>query len=70
MRARKRVNSIAGYWTNLAVVSLADIGFIGAVLIPGYISFWVGIWGPLLWVFAVIFSTLGIKQIHANSNLS
>jgi len=55
-------NSLAGYWSNLAVVSLADIGFIGAVLIPGYVSLMVGIWGPILWILAVIFSTIGIKN--------
>lgn len=55
-------NSKAGYWSNLAVVSLADIGFIGFVLIPGYVSLMVGIWGPLLWVLAVIFSTIGLRN--------
>ena len=55
-------NSISGYWYNLAVVSLADIGFIVAVLIPGYVSPMVGIWGPILWVLAVIFSTMGIMR--------
>lgn len=54
-------NSTAGYWVNLAVVSLADVGFIGAVLIPGYIDVWMGIWGPLLWVVAVVLTTKGIR---------
>ena len=53
-------NSIAGYWANLAVVSLADIGFIAAVLIPGYISIEMGIWGPILWILATLFTTIGI----------
>lgn len=52
-------NNVAGYWANLAVVSLADIGFIAAVLIPGYIDPWMGIWGPLLWILAVILTTQG-----------
>lgn len=55
-------NSLSGYWSNLAVVSLADIGFIGAILIPGYVSPMVGIWGPILWVLAVYFSTKGIRN--------
>lgn len=55
-------NNIAAYWTNLAVVSLADIGFIAAILIPGYISISMGIWGPILWVLAIIFSTKGIRE--------
>ena len=58
-------NSVSGYWYNLAVVSLADIGFIVAVLIPGYASLMVGIWGPILWVLAVIFSTRGIMEARA-----
>ena len=52
-------NNIAGYWANLAVISLADIGFIVAILIPGYISIEVGIWGPVLWVLAIVFTTKG-----------
>jgi len=55
-------NHRAAYWANLAVVSLADVGFIVAILIPGYISVAVGIWGPILWLVAVVFSTLGLKQ--------
>ena len=55
-------NNVAAYWTNLTVVSLADIGFIVAILIPGYISMSMGIWGPILWVLATIFSTKGIRE--------
>jgi len=55
-------NSIGGFWSNLAVVSLADLGFIGAVLLPGYVEPVVGIWGPILWLLASIFSTIGIRQ--------
>lgn len=54
--------NLTGYWVNLAVVSLADIGFIAAVLIPGYIRVELGIWGPLLWMLAAVFTTLGIKN--------
>ena len=57
-----RRNNLAAYWANLAVVSLADIGFIAAILVPGYINVWMGIGGPILWVFAVIFSTLGLNS--------
>lgn len=55
-------NNVCGYWVNLVVVSMADIGFIGAILVLGYVDVMVGIWGPVLWVLAVIFSTVGIKQ--------
>src|SRR5260221_12949473 len=32
-------NSVVGYWFNLVVVSLTDIGFVAAILVPGYITF-------------------------------
>ncbi|MCF7821556.1 MAG: hypothetical protein K9M17_03825 [Mariprofundaceae bacterium] len=53
-------NSLAGYWANLVVVSAADSGFVVAILLPGYIAISDGIEGPLLWIPAVIFSTIGI----------
>ena len=53
-------NSRLGYWLNLVVVSAADIGFIVTVLMPGYVPLVPGGLGPLLWVLAVLFSTLGI----------
>jgi hypothetical protein len=53
-------NSRIGYWLNLGVVSGADLGFIFAILIPGYIRLVDGLWGPALWVLAVIFSTVGL----------
>lgn len=55
-------NSRRGYWLNLVVVSAADIGFIIYVLVPGYAPLVPGGLGPLLWVLAVIFSTLGIRK--------
>lgn len=53
-------NSYLGYWLNLIVVSAADLGYIFFVLIPGYVPLVPGALGPLLWVLAIIFSTLGI----------
>jgi hypothetical protein len=53
-------NSRLGYWLNLVVVSAGDIGFILFVLMPGYIPLVPGGLGPLLWVVALSFSTLGI----------
>jgi hypothetical protein len=54
-------NSRAGYWANLAVVSLADIGFVAAFLVPGRISMADGVMGPILWLLAVAFSTAGLR---------
>ena len=55
-------NSRLGYWLNLVVISAADIGFIVYVLLPGYAPINPGIFGPILWLIAIIFSTLGIKN--------
>jgi hypothetical protein len=59
-------NSRLGYWLNLVVVSAADIGFIYYVLIPGYVPLNPGGLGPLLWILAIIFSTIGIFGGSAN----
>ena len=53
-------NSRLGYWLNLVVVSAADIGFIVFILIPGHAPLVPGVLGPILWVLAVLFSTVGI----------
>ena len=55
-------NDRMGYWLNLVVVSAADIGFIVYILMPGYAPIVPGAAGPVLWVLAVIFSTLGIRK--------
>lgn len=61
-------NSRLGYWLNLVVVSAADIGFIVFVLVSGYVPLIPGVLGPILWVFAVLFSTVGIMNAnHARS---
>jgi len=51
-----------GYWLNLVVVSAADLGYIFFVLVPGYVPLLPGGLGPLLWVLALIFSTLAIVK--------
>jgi hypothetical protein len=53
-------NSRLGFWLNLVVISAADIGFIIFVMVPGYAPLVPGGLGPLLWVVALAFSTLGI----------
>ena len=58
-------NSRLGYWLNLIVVSAGDIGFILAVLVPGYLPIFPGAVGPILWLTAVVLSTIGLK--HAKS---
>ena len=62
-------NSRPGYWLNLVVVSAADIGFILYLLVPGHVPLIPGGAGPLLWIIAVIFSTLGIMRARPRSDL-
>jgi hypothetical protein len=55
-------NSRLGYWLNLVVISAADIGFIVTVLMPGYVPWIPGGLGPLLWIVALFFSSVGIMR--------
>ena len=55
-------NDRLGYWLNLIVVSVADIGYIIFILLPGYVPIMPGVIGPALWVLAVVFSTIGIRK--------
>lgn len=55
-------NDKIGYWANLIVISAADVGFIYHVLMPGYVPMIPGGLGPLLWIIAVTFSTIGIRR--------
>ena len=57
-------NSRCGYWLNLVVISAADIGFITFVLLPGYAPMNPGALGPLLWIVAVVLSTIGFMQAN------
>lgn len=53
-------NRPLGYWLNLIIVSATDIGFIIFVLMPGYVPLVPGGLGPLVWIVALAFSTIGI----------
>lgn len=57
-------NNPLGYWLNLALTSVTDVGFILFILVPRYLPLWPGLLGPALWVLAVTFSTLGQGVIH------
>ncbi|MEJ2314438.1 MAG: hypothetical protein P8Y85_06615 [Nitrospirota bacterium] len=54
-------NRPVGYWVNLVLVSLASMGFIFAVLAPGYVPLEKGLIGPVVWLLAVAFSTIGYR---------
>ena len=55
-------NNKIGYWLNLVVVSVVDIGFIITILIPGYLPLFPGALGPILWLLALAFSTVAILR--------
>jgi len=48
-----------GYWINLLVISVADLGFIIFVLLPGYLPPWPGLLGPIFWLLGVVLTTIG-----------
>jgi hypothetical protein len=58
------INNPLGYWLNLVMTSVTDIGFILFVVAPGYLPLWPGLLGPALWIVAVSFSTLGQFVVH------
>jgi hypothetical protein len=55
-------NDLLGYWLNLVVVSAADIGFMIFVLLPGHVAVFPSILGPVFWISAAIFTTIGIRR--------
>ncbi|MEE9331435.1 MAG: hypothetical protein V3U89_04305 [Methylophilaceae bacterium] len=55
-------NSRLGFWLNLAIASVTDIGFIFHILVPGYFPIIPGVAGPVLWGFAVIFTATAIRK--------
>lgn len=58
-------NSTWGFWVNAGVISVADVGFIIYVLIPGHLGMWPGILGPVFWVLGLFFS--GVALLQRNS---
>lgn len=53
-------NSRIGYWANLIMIGWTEVGLLLFFILPGYFP-WLptGFVGPLLWILAVLFSTLG-----------
>lgn len=56
-------NQASGFWFNLALVGLIDLGLILYMVVPGVIPssdpWWLG---PMLYVVAMIFSAMGLRQ--------
>ncbi len=55
-------NNRWGYWINLGVIGVADVGFIIFVLLPGYLRPWPGLLGPLVWLVGLALTTIGLAQ--------
>jgi hypothetical protein len=53
-------NNRWGYWINLGVVGMAEMGFIFYVLVPGHIPLWPGLLGPVFWLSGLAFSSLSL----------
>lgn len=56
-------NDRTGYWLNLLIVGISDIGFIIFIVMPGLLPLWPeGMLGPVVWLLALLFTTVGILQ--------
>lgn len=55
-------NSRWGYWLNLGVIGVADVGFIIFVLLPGYARPWPGLLGSLVWLVGLALTAIGLTQ--------
>ena len=53
-------NSLVGYWLNLGMSTITDMGFVLFIVAPRYLPLRFSLPGPVLWMLAVLFSTLGI----------
>jgi hypothetical protein len=53
-------NSRLGYWLNFGIVGVADLGLFIFLISPGYMALADGSPGPVLWILALIFSTIGL----------
>lgn len=59
-------NDARGWLVNLVIVSVADLGFILFVLMPGYVSMWPGLTGPVFWLLGLGFSTATVLKKRAS----
>jgi hypothetical protein len=57
-------NNRQGYWMNGVLIAIADVPFVLFVLVPGYMPWWPGLTGPVLWVLAFL-STSFARFRHA-----
>ena len=55
-------NDARGWWVNPAVVSIADLGFIFFVLVPGHVPLGPGLVGPIFWIVGLLLTSLALHQ--------
>jgi hypothetical protein len=55
-------NDVRGWWINLLIISVVDLGFLFYVLLPGYVPMWPGLAGPLFWILGLGLSSLGLHR--------
>jgi hypothetical protein len=59
-------NDRAGYWINLIVVAAVDLGFVLLIVVSGYVPVSLGaLAGPVVYIVAAIFSTIGRLSLNA-----
>jgi hypothetical protein len=63
-------NDRVGFWANGIIVGVADIPFILFVLVPGYVPWWPGLLGPILWIAAFIFTAVAYSGSSASMPLA
>lgn len=56
-------NDIRGWWINLVIISVVDLGFIFYVLLPGYVPMWPGLAGPLMWLWGLVMSSMALRRV-------
>ncbi len=56
-------NSRLGFWLNLSIAAISDIGYIVHILVPEHFPLFPGIVGPVLWIIAMLFTAIAIRQI-------
>ena len=61
-------NDTWGYWINAGIISVADLGFVFFVLIPGHMPLWPGVIGPVFWLVGLILTTRGITARDTVAN--
>jgi hypothetical protein len=52
-------NARSGFWINLTLIGVADVGFILFVILPGYAPLWPSLAGPILWVLGAVLTAHG-----------